>query len=528
MAMTGMLQTLINELQSDDTLKNHPVLQLYITGANNALNSKDPDSVYETFLNNLDSVSEFLGEKKESVKAFVKKKKEDLDKTAKKKGKKGVGDAKLKEKVQKIRESNAGSDPIIKTACNKLDEALDVMPEFKSIVPFLRIFEGHRYDSVVKQVVDEAQAFLEANRAKIMIADTVFELSKVKNPIYNSLVAVLEESLETGNVSADSLKMKLRDFTSLPVSARLINALSMNEAQEQGTFDIGIGTSVTAVSPVISPYQKVGKKEYAFVDNKLYVINEEDETEDEDPENPTEQVDVISQDDYDGMSDEFKKACESFYYLGFKEIDGKFVSTATRKIKVQLAVNEKQKIDVYLNGSKVEDPSKVNITEIGLMESIDARRLLTNFFESLGFLANIQNIKRLKNAQHGKEAFAISLNEAIFVLEKGNPAEKFLKVTPIGFHKYVLEKFQYDVRDLYSIRLSEAEEVAHAIDDEKKDVDDDIKKLEEASKKVSDALAGKELDSQAVEHLTNLSESIEKSIVSLKNRYIELDLAKKK
>lgn len=528
MAMVGMTQELILELQSDSTLANHPVIKMYLDGAKNVVNTNsDSDEVYESLLNNLENLSDFVGEKKDFIKNLVKDKKEKLSNTPKKKTKKLLGSIGLSAKVEKVKKSKAHSDPVVKGSCVKLEEAISVLPEFKSLVPFIRIFENYTYDPDVKEVVNEAKSFLEQNRSKLMISDTIFELERVNNSIYKNLCVVLESCLENDETTSSAISMRLRDFKNVTVVNRLINALKMHEAQEEGGFDIGNGSGFTTVTDVISPYLKNENKSYFFIEDKMYVIKENEEGEEYEDDDDDQDPDLIGQEEYEGLPESFRKACESFYYLGFKDIEGKFVSTGTRHVKIQLKTNESGAVEVYIGNSKV-DPASINVTELGMMESLEVRQHLANFFESLPQIVNVQNAKRLRNTQFANEAYAIGFDNKVYVMEKGNPTlHGFAKVSPVGFHRYVLEKFQYDVRDLYSIKLSEAEELALSIDDEKDAIEKDIAKLEQSDDKITEALKNPDLDRVAVDHLTNLQENIKKSLVSLKNRYVALDMSKK-
>jgi len=525
MAMAGMTQELILELQSDETLANHPVVKMYLDGAKNVVNTNsDSDEVYESLLNNLEALSDFVGEKKNFIKNLVKDKKEKLFNTPKKKTKKLLGSIGLKDKVKKVKGSKASKDPIVKGSCDKIEEAIAVLPEFKSLVPFIRIFENYVYDADIKEVVTEAKVFLEENKPKLMIADTIFELERVNNLIYKNLCLVLEECLEKDETTSSAISMRLRDFKNVAVVNRLVNALKMYEAQGEGGFDMGIGSGATTVSDVISPFMKNENKSYFFVDSKMYVIKEDEEIEGEEEETDP---DLISQEEYEGLPESFRKVCEAFYYLGFKEIEGKFVSTGTRHVKVSLKTNESGNVEVFIAGSKVE-PENVNVTEIGMMESTNVRQNLADFFEGLSQIVNLQNVKRIRNTQFANESYAIGFKDKVFVMEKGTTtSDKFVKVSPVGFHIYVLEKFQYDVRDLYSIQLSEAEETAFIIDEEKRAIETDIAKLEQSEVKISEALKNPDITPDVLDHLTTLKESIQKSLVSLKNKYVALDLSKK-
>jgi glucose-1-phosphate thymidylyltransferase len=64
-------------------------------------------------------------------------------------------------------------------------------------------------------------------------------------------------------------------------------------------------------------------------------------------------------------------------------------------------------------------------------------------------------------------------------------------------------------------------------DDNKNAISIDITKLEETMEKLQKAISNPDLDSEAVKKLTGIRESIEASIVSLKNDYVGLDLFKR-
>jgi predicted nucleic acid-binding Zn-ribbon protein len=76
-------------------------------------------------------------------------------------------------------------------------------------------------------------------------------------------------------------------------------------------------------------------------------------------------------------------------------------------------------------------------------------------------------------------------------------------------------------------KIDEKIESFKKIEDRKNAISIDIAKLEETMEKLQKAISNPDLDSEAVKKLTGIRESIEASIVSLKNDYVGLDLFKR-
>jgi hypothetical protein len=98
----------------------------------------------------------------------------------------------------------------------------------------------------------------------------------------------------------------------------------------------------------------------------------------------------------------------------------------------------------------------------------------------------------------------------------------------LAFHNYVMEKFNYDVSEMYAIELEEREQFVRQIEEDKKSVEIDLSKLEKTMAQVDEALSDPGLSEEYHNQLSDLKVSIEKNVNSLKNHYIELEQSKKK
>jgi hypothetical protein len=511
--MNSLIEKLIAELKSNKSINSSIATKVVLESINNSkLLGVSDDIILENSLATLEKfANELVNENLKEVVANFKKMAEKPTKSLQNMAK----EAGLSMKLKAIKESQVYSDPVVKYSVSKLEEALNSVPEFKAIGYFVNTFSNFSYDSTVSKVLESINSYVNENRVKLEILNAIHDMRTTSSVMYSGVCSILESALLENTITSDSLKMKLRSNSNLPIVNRLINTISLLEAKSENSVSLGVGNGDTMVKPVISPFYKVTESEaLVFLDNMYIKISE-----DADPIQ-------VSREEVSAFT-EFVQTCEAFQALNFKDTLTEIVSE-NRNLKIGFSINENGTLALKINNQIVENIDSIKFGDIFLMESIQTRNLLTSLFENLDLIVNLEFAKAIVNERRGNHAFVFNFGENIFVLEKLGQSRVTKKMKGLTFRDYVMENFSYDISDLYQIQLEKREEVIKGLDSEKHKIEKDLEKLEGSISNIDKALDDKEVSPEYHEKLSELKHSLEKTINSLKEHYVLLDQSKKK
>lgn len=416
----------------------------------------------------------------------------------------------LSRSVRAIKESSIYTDPIVKTAVSRIDEALTKLPEFKFLPNFIEILKPFGYDSTVKIAVTEAFDFMQKNSAKLIVLNSIYEMRMVPANVYSNIISILEQSLLDDLYTADALSMKLREQINIPVVKTLISNLSLVEGKINKSFNLGLGNTNTLVESVIAPSVSANGKAVVLLNNTLFTITESE-------------VKFMTEAEKSKSLNEFYSFCQNFAQLGFKSSASGIKASNLRNIEFEMK-NEGENLSLYLNKQKVDDAKKINYSSLFIMENGGSRQFLASIFENINYVNSLDFIKQL--VSENKSAYIVNLKDSIFVIENTS-APTITKMTQPQLHKYVLENFKYDLRALYETELTDQEKEISQIDKERDELTENIAKLEGSIKTLDESLA-KNLDEDDAAKVVDLKYVIEKQIIALKDKYISLEAKKKK
>lgn len=512
--MNGLIQDLVLELKTNTTIKDSVIVKLILEYINNSrVLGVSSDIILSTALTNLESAAvETVNENlKEVVQKFKK-----LADTPTKRLQNMAKEAGLDLKLKMLKESNVAKDPTFVVSVNNIEKMLTVVPEFRVIGPMFEAIKNYEYDPGVSKVLNDLTQYVTENRAKLEILNAIFEMRQTNSVMYKEAVSILEECLLSGELAADSIKMRMRGKVNMPIINRLVNTLSMVEARTEGKFNLGLGNGEVKVSSVITPFYKISDASAVILLEHAFVRLEENK----DPEALT--PDLVKTEYPD-----FYEVCEAFARLGFKERNNEIFCKG-RNLEVAFAVNEAGLLQLKINNRIIDDLTKVDIAEIFMLEQIDSRSNLVKIFNNLDVIVNLEFAKRLVNERLNADSIVFTIGENQLVFEKLGNTRVIKKMQGIAFHSYVMENFNYDVSELYAIQLSERDATVKRLEEEKLSVDEDIKKLEKSITQLEEALSDSSLSSDYKVQLGDLKALIEKNIVKLKNHYVSLNHSKKK
>ena len=511
--MNSLIHELTLELKSNPNVKDSVAVKVVLESINNStLLGVPSEQILENSLITLSelataTLNENLKEVVDKFRKLGEKPTQRLQNMAKEAG--------ISLKIKALKESKISKDPTFKYTVSLIEQKLAALPEFRVIAMVLESLGKYSYDKVVMSTLTDITDYVNENRAKLEVINAIFEMRQTGAVLYRESIIELENCLLENIFSADVIKMKLRGKPSMPTVTRLINTLIMVEAKDQGKFNIGVGNGDAKVKSIIAPFYKISESAaIVYVDNKFIKLQE-----DQDPS----QVTAAEVAEYP----DFFEVCEAFAALNFQEKETEIVSNG-RGLKVSFAINESGNLYLKINGSIVEDLSKVELSEIFLMEQIETRSKLTTLFRGLDMIVNLEFAKKLVNERLNADSIVFTMGETLYVFEKYANNRIIKKMEGLAFHNYVMENFNYDVSELYAIELEEREKNLRKIDEEKKLVEKDLSKLENSITQLEEALKDSSLSSEYQTQLGDLKVSIEKNVNSLRNHYISLDQSKKK
>lgn len=511
--MNGLIHELTTELRNDPKFKDSAVVRVVLESINNSVLLGAPsDQILESALTNLEelanaTVNENLKEVVSKFRKLAEKPTQRLQNMAKEAG--------ISMKLKALKESAIASDPIFANNLANIEKFVQVVPEFRTLGLVFESLNKFAYDPAVSKVLEDLTKYVNENRSKLEVLNAIFEMRQASSIIYKDAIDILEECLLTETLSSDTIKMKMRGKVEMPIVNRLVNTLSMVEAKQAGKFNIGLGNGEAKVFSVIAPFQKISESSViALLDSGFVKLSEDD-----DPISITlEEAKAYP---------EFFELCEAYATLNFAPRENEVFSRG-RRLEVSFAINEAGNLQLKINGKVVDDLTKVDLTKMFMMESVEVRSKLVTLFNHLDSIVNLEFAKRLVNERMNKDSYVFTIGETQYVFERLGNTRIVKKMQGLAFHNYVMENFHYDVSELYSIQLNEREELMKHIDEEKNQVNRDLEKLERSVNQLEEALADDSLSNDYRVQLVDLKESIQKNIVALKNHYIDLDQSKKK
>ena len=330
--MNSLIQELTTELKSNTQIKDSIVVKVVLESINNSvLLGVASSDVLENALSTLDqlaqaTVNENLKEVVAKFKKMAVKPTQRLQNMAKEAG--------ISIKIKALKESAMYGDPTFKYTISKIEEKLAGIPEFRLIGVISEALTPYSYDKNVANTISELAKYVNENRAKLEVINAIFEMRQTSSMIYSESIAELENSLLENSYSSDTLKMKMRGKSTLPIVNRLINTLSMVESKLSGKFNIGLGNGDAKVNSIIAPFCKISESAaVVFVDNKFIKLTEE--------ESPK-QVELSDLAEFP----EFVEVCEAFAGLNFQEQDNSIVTNG-RNLQIKFSINENDVSELY-------------------------------------------------------------------------------------------------------------------------------------------------------------------------------------
>lgn len=528
--MKGFVDKILTELKTNSTLKSDPLLKILTESIDKSISlGETTPSIYENLKGGLTSINARIKSKQLTalLEQFTK-----IETTPESKTVEISKKANIYEKLNVIKESKSGTNPIIKSQVEVFESYLNNgTPDFALCNGFIQFFSNHNYDSAIKKQVEEVQKYINENQSEILFLNTIYTMDTMPNQQYSSVSADLKNMLIKESYTSDILKIKYG--TTIPMINQLVNDLRLIESQTASYFTLGEGDSFTNITNLITPATKAKDGMIVYMDNRFVSIRESKGLTGKETKVYIDGSFKIAEVDPNYVKEKFPRfysVAESFANLGFaKNVDGTSVdSSAIRNFNISFKTNEERELDLYLNESKISNLEEINLMEALSLESNEVKNRVITLFENSNNLFNFDFIKELTNDRTLNEAFVLKLNEEFYICEKLNSAERdWKKVDEYELYEFCMTNFNYDISSIFKTKIDETIDSYKKIEARKNAISVDITKLEETMEKLQKAISSPDLDSEATKKLTGIRESIESAITALKNDYVGLDLFKK-
>jgi len=396
--------------------------------------------------------------------------------------------------INKVKTSESYKDPVVMDYVNKMMYEMQYsprIPKFKYLPGLVSILTPYVKDAAVKEAVDTATAYVEKNRPKLMLLETIHYLDNTSGTFYNATTDKLKKLVLENKITSDVVMLEMSDFINIPIVSEMVNALRSFENIKNPQFNLGNGDSGTQIFNYVGPVLKEGKGLITYFNNTFVHITPEAMVKENYKKVVGKTGDITIaeyKEEYvkENMS-KFYALAKSFDTMGFKLKD-KGISSQMTRVKIDFKVNESNTLDVYVNNSKIADIKNLNANELFLMENPRTKATALNIFESMDSIFNVEFIKFLVNESTGKSTLVINLKDDYHVYDITGPGRATnMKLDGYKLYKYVRENFKYDISKLFQIQINDTMGRAKAIQEKKSKLDAEIKLLDSSLVKIAEA-----------------------------------------
>ena len=524
----------------------------------------------------------------------------------------------LAAELESMKEAKAYSNPAMKTYVDGLLYSMKFknLPSMVYLPSYVKAMEAFIYDDKVKESVDKVNLYIQNNRKKLIMLETIYKLDLVSGGFYKSVTESLKRLVADGEMRSANIKTKLGASAENTAMVRemLSNLRTLEATAMNNTFGIIEGNSGVKVYEYMGPVLKTEDSIITLIGNSFVEITEASEEEflqmGEEPEFENEPergpdlddkpagdsgIEVIGDMSGDAHVDDLpgdgetvmdlinkpegpigditgvETGCEpncdgkrkvikirisipeskyskriepiNGYAVGFlkneymKENHPEFVELVKNyagmgfvrnnegataklgKISISFKLDETGKMFAYLNNKKIEDMADMNVDDMFVMENLETKKSALNVFKNLGSIMCVDFLKTF--VAEGKTASVINLEGKYIVYSQVEENKSNLYMFDnVQLYTFIKESFKYDMRDVFSVSISEAESKWKALDAKRSSILEQISEGENSLvtlDKTAKELAG---DNVSLEKLNTLRDKISGKITELKNNYI--------
>jgi hypothetical protein len=527
--MTGFINQILAELKSNSTLASKPLVKMLVESTDKSIAlGENTKTVYLNLKEGITAINSAL---KDSNLSILLEQFNRLEATPEAKVNELARKSNLTSKLALLRESKAMANPMFSTQVGIFENWIKAgHPDFILCENFIKVFGEYNYDTAVNNIVNSVSTYLSENRSQLLMLSAIYNIDRLPASNYSEVSKNLKTMLVEESYTSDILKVKFGN--TIPAITKLANDLRIIESETLGYFTLGEGDSFTSINNMIAPATQAKDGFIVFTDNRFVSVRESKSLTGKESKIFIDDTFKIAEVDPTYVKEKFPKfysVAESFNSLGFtKNSDGTGVtSNAIRNFNLSFKTNRAKELDLYLNESLVENIKDINISEALTLESTDIKKKVLTLFENTSNLFNFDFIKELSNDRTLAEATVFKLNDAFYICEKVNTADRnWIKVDEFKLYEFCMNNFNYDISSIFKTKINEKIEDFKIIESKKESIMLDVSKLEETLEKIQKTLSNPAVEKDAIKKLEGIKESIETTINSLKEDYIGLDIFK--
>lgn len=428
--------------------------------------------------------------------------------------------------IENVKETTLFKDPVVMHTVSLLEDAIMTrqIPEHRCYGDFVNKLTPYSYDTVIKESINTIITYVNENQERLLVLDAIYEMSNSK--LYQNEVETLTNMLLENTFTSDIIKLKTN--SALPVLNELVRSLSTLEAAKSPDFSLGGGNEQCRVESSIIPATKINESTLlTYLDDKFFFISKNELVNESD--NGLKNVVTVDSKLVKEKYSEFYSVCESFYKLGFESNPSGITTSNIDNFSMSFKVNESGALDIVINGETIKDPKSYDFNDILAMETTGIKHHVRNVLENTSSIFNFEFIKKITNDVSLKEAFVIEMNNSYHVCEKLNQVERewTAGLNEYKLYRYVLENFNYDISPIFKFEINDELQKIKLIESQKEEINKNVVLLEKSISDLDLAMTSGDIDNDYISELEDIKEQLEGKIISLKERFITLDLKKK-
>ena len=432
----------------------------------------------------------------------------------------------LFETIEQFKSAMAYKEPAVKNYVDQLSYELTntTRPHFVYLPSMINVMSTYKTDAKVNECVTYWEKYVDTNRSKLIMLESVMQLDMVSGGFYRPISDTIKKFIAEGNYSSAQIGLAVKNYPQTPIVSTMLQQLAILESENKPGFNLGNGNNFTKVYNYIGPALKNDDGITIFFEDTFLRIGREaiNESAVQRSLGTSGEISVteIKAVKVFESAPEFYTLAKSFEYLNFaKKNDG--ISTKLRHVNIDFKLNESGQIDLYLNDMHIADPSKINYSELFILENGTTRNCSSTLFNNVEKIYNVEFVKFL--VSESASAMIVNIGDDFYVYDKvDEKTSNIYKTNGAGVSKYVAEKFNYDVSKLFSAYIDEETDRIRVIESKKQTVSDALAKLGESMYEIDNAMK-RRINEKDRSTLLDLREKIEREMIQLQNTYVLLE-----
>lgn len=428
----------------------------------------------------------------------------------------------IKGELDTLKESTSYKNPIIKEYIDSTNYQMSFakIPSFLYLPAFVQnLSQFTQTDSAVSESINKANSYINENREKLIILETIYKLDATAIGDYKDVSKDLKTCLSEGNYRSDMIKLRLGNKQDMvPMVVEMNKQLASMEMEKNPTsFNLGTGDHSTKVFDYIGPAVQENETVIIPMGDVFLKINESTE----DTKGVGVGSAIVSEVELKDLQENhrnFYDLVENFAALGFRPTNSGLICKLGRN-EIEFKMNEQGDLDLYINTLKINEVKNIDFNDLFVTEAQEVKNKISHVLNNIGSIYHIEFVKFLTN--ESKYTGVVNIDKEYLVYDfMTESGKKIYKLDGSHLYHYISEQFNYDVKWAFNVELNETHSKFIELQDSKMKITNDIQDLEKSKE---DLVALKDVSGVKESHVNKvegLIEKIDQGIIDLKNQYI--------